>query len=155
MAIGARPLDERAVVAIIDGKMRDFRSVAGRIEVRHLRLDPYVETAATDPDVELAVQSGFIAHLASDLRDPVMVRTSDRKVFTCPPLAVRVLHDEPPEIHRAFVEGVFFRKLFRFFVPAAHEGGASWEAAEQVREIMQRHFAMQLVVAETLLDRAA
>jgi hypothetical protein len=79
----------------------------------------------------------------------------DRVVVTCPELATRVLGEEPPEIHRAFVEGAFFRKLFRFFVPATHEGAARWEANEQVREIMQRHFAFQLIVAETVLGDQA
>jgi hypothetical protein len=77
------------------------------------------------------------------------------EVFTCPPLALRVLADEPPEIHRAFVEGVFIRKLFRFFVPAAFEGGEHWEVTEQVRDIMQRHFAFQLVACETVLAKAS
>jgi hypothetical protein len=79
----------------------------------------------------------------------------DREVFTCPTLALRVLADEPPEIHRAFVEGAFLRKLFRFFVPAAFEGGQPWEAVEQVRDIMQRHFAFQLVACETVLGKAS
>ena len=85
----------------------------------------------------------------------MIVRLPDREVFTCPPLALRLLADEPAEIHRAFVEGAFLRKFFRFFVPATFEGGEDWEIVSQVREIMQKHFAFQLVACETVLGQAA
>jgi hypothetical protein len=155
MSIGARPLDSRGVVSIIDRKMADFRSVARTINVCYLGTEKYFEEARRDPDVRFAIESGFMSDLEDEWRDPVLVSVTGRIVTTCPPLALRVLREEPPEIHRAFVEGAFLRKLFRFFVPAAHEGGAPWEAVEQVREIMQRHFALQLVVTETVLGHAA
>lgn len=153
MSIGARPLRPGDVRAIIDRKMRDFRK--GHVDLRHLDVDPFLEAARDDPDVRLAIDTGFLSSLEDDLRDPVLCRIEDRVVVTCPPLAHRVLADEPAEIHRAFVEGAFFRKLFRFFVPATHEGGEPWEATSQVREIMQRHFAFQLVAVETVLDEAS
>jgi hypothetical protein len=155
MSIGARPLHERDVVAIIDRKMADFHHVAPKLQVRHLSLTPYLDAALEDPDVRFALDTGYMQAVEDELRDPVLVRQEDFVLYSCPPLARRVLSDEPPEIHRAFVEGAFMRKLFRFFVPAAHEGGEPWEAVEQVREIMQRHFAWQLVVTETLLERAS
>ncbi len=155
MSLGARPLGSRDVRAIIDKKMADFEHVSGGLRLLHLDIDTYLETAEDDPDVRMALETGFIEDLSEELRDPVIVELSDRVVYTCPPLAIRVLADEPPEIHRAFVEGAFFRKFFCFFVPAAHEGGARWEASEQVRDIMQRHFAFQLVVTETVLGKAS
>lgn len=155
MSIGARPLGPDGVRAVIERKIRDFEHVARNIRVRHLRIGPYFEAVRDDPDVRLALETGYIGSLEEDHRDPVVVFTGDRMLLTCPPLAAKVLADEPPEIHRAFVEGAFFRKLFRFFVPAHHEGGARWEESEQVREIMQRHFAFQLVVTEQVLDRAS
>lgn len=155
MSLGARPLDSRAVVAIIDRKMADFSHVARQIELRHLKLAAFAEAAPQDPDVRFGIESGYIQDFAGEWRDPVVVDPVERRLYSCPPLAVRVLADEPPEIHRAFVEGAFMRKFFRFLVPAAHEGGAPWEAVEQVREIMRRHFAWQLIVTETLLGQAA
>lgn len=155
MSLGARPLRERDVAAIFDRKMADFQHKARRLALRHLGLETYFDAALDDPDVRLALQTGFIDSVESDLRDPVLVRTEDHAVFTCPSLVLRVLASEPPEIHRAFVEGAFFRKLFRFFVPAAFEGGESWEVSQQVREIMQRHFAFQLVACETVLGKAS
>jgi hypothetical protein len=155
MSLGARPLRRRDVEAIFDRKMADFRHKARRLALHHLDIDTFVDAAGDDPEIRLAVDTGFISDLASDLRDPVLVRLSDHEVFTCPPLALRVLADEPAEIHRAFVEGAFFRKFFRFFVPATFEGGENWEIVSQVREIMQRHFAFQLVACETVLKQAS
>ena len=155
MSLGAHPLHRRDVEAIFDRKMADFRHKARRIVLHHMDVDSFVDAAAADAEIGLAVATGFIEDLASELRDPVVVRLHDYEVFTGPPLALRVLADEPPEIHRAFVEGAFLRKLFRFFVPATFEGGEDWEIVSQVREIMQKHFAFQLVACERVLGQAA
>src|SRR5947207_352730 len=128
MSIGARPLDERGVAAIFDRKLADFHHKARRLVVRHLDVGVYTDAASDDPDIGLELETGLI----DGIRDPVLVRLTEHSLFTCPPLALKVLVDEPPEIHRAFVEGVFLRKLFRFFVPAAYEGGESWEVTLQV-----------------------
>jgi hypothetical protein len=151
MSLGARPLDERAVARICDRKLADFHHKARRLVLRHVDLDVYSDAASDDPDISLELQTGLI----DSVRDPVLVRLEDHELFTCPPLAMKLLANEPPEIHRAFVEGVFLRKLFRFFVPATYEGGAGWEVSQQVREIMQKHFAFQLVVCETVLRKAS
>lgn len=134
--------------------MADFSSVARGIRVMHLGLESYYEAAKKDPDVLFELDTGFMTTV-EETRDPVLVAVGERRVTCCPPLIMRLLADEPPELHRPFVEGVFFRKLFRFFVPATHEGAPSWEAVRQVREIMQRHFALQLVAAEAVMSRAA
>jgi hypothetical protein len=155
MSIGARPLGEREVAAICERKLADFHHKARRLVLHHLPHEVFCDAASDDPDVRLALETGFINTISDDLRDPVLVRMDDREVFTCPPLALRVLADEPAEIHRAFVEGAFMRKLFRFFVPAAFEGGEAWQVTEQVRDIMQRHFAFQLVACESVLAKAS
>ena len=155
MSIGARPLGRRDVEAIFDRKMADFHHKATRLALRHLAMEPYFDAASEDPDIRFAVETGYMTNLAEDLRDPVIVRVEDGALLTCPHLALCVLAEEPAEIHRAFVEGVFLRKLFRFFVPAAFEGGEPWEVTEQVRDIMQRHFAFQLVACETVLAKAS
>lgn len=155
MSIGARPLGPDGVRAVIERKVRDFAHVARSVRIRYLPIEPFLEAVRDDPDVRLALETGYIGSLEDDHRDPVVVFPDDRLLLTCPPLAAEVLADEPPEIHRAFVEGTFFRKLFRFFVPAHHEGGARWEETEQVREIMQRHFAFQLIVTEQVLGQAS
>lgn len=155
MSLNARPLRRPEVEAIFDQKMADFHHKARRLRLEHLPAHRYYEAASEDPDVRLAIDTGFIEDFETDLRDPVIVRIEDYEVFTCPGLALRVLTDEPPEIHRPFVEGAFFRKLFRFFVPATFEGGESWEITQQVRDIMQRHFAFQLVACEAVLKKTA
>ena len=155
MSLNARPLRQAEVVAIFDRKMADFRHKAHRLALHHVDPSVYFDAASDDPDVRLALQTGFIETLEDDFRDPVLLRMEDAELFTCPTLALRVLTDEPAEIHRAFVEGAFLRKLFRLFVPATFEGGEPWEIAEQVRQIMQRHFAFQLVACETVLGQAS
>jgi hypothetical protein len=156
MSLAARPLRYRPEVqAIFDKKMADFQHKAKQLVLHHLEPSTYFEAAAEDPDVRLALDTGFIERLEADLRDPVIVRLDDNEVYTCPALVLKVLADEAPEIHRPFVEGAFFRKLFRFFVPATFDGGESWEVTQQVREIMQRHFAFQLVACESVLRRAS
>lgn len=155
MSLGARPLRQRDVEAIFDRKMADFHHKARRLVLHHMDVDSFIDAAAADAEIEFALSTGFIEDLASELRDPVVVRLHDFAVFTCPPLVLRVLADEPPEIHRAFVEGAFLRKLFRFFVPATFEGGEDWEIVSQVRAIMQKHFAFQLVACEMVLGQAA
>lgn len=155
MSLGARPLRQDDVQAIFERKMADFHHKARRLVLRHLDVPTFLDAAMDDPDIKLAVDTGFIEDIEADLRDPVIVRLHDHEVFTCPPLALRVLAEEPAELHRAFVEGAFLRKLFRFFVPATFEGGEDWEIVSQVREIMQRHFAFQLVACETVLRHVA
>ena len=155
MSIGARPLGERDVAAICERKMADFRHKAQQLVLHHLDPPTYFDAAFDDPDIKLAIDTGFIESLEDDLRDPVLIRLDSHRLFTCPTLATKVLTDEPPEIHRAFVEGAFMRKLFRMFVPAAFEGGEPWEVTHQVREIMQRHFAFQLVACESVLAKSA
>jgi hypothetical protein len=155
MSLKARPLRQVEVEAIFERKMADFRHKARQLVLHHVDPAVYYDAASDDPDVRLALDTGFIERLEDDFRDPVLLRMEDQELFTCPTLALRVLTDEPPEIHRAFVEGAFLRKLFRLFVPATFEGGDHWEIAQQVREIMQRHFAFQLVACETILERAS
>jgi hypothetical protein len=155
MRLGARPIDAHGARLIIDRKAADFRVPARGIQVLHLRPERFFESASRDPDVRFSLETGYMQDIAEELRDPVLVSVEERVVFTCPPLVPKVLSGEPPEIHCAFVEGAFMRKLFRFFVPATHDGGQPWEAVEQVREIMQRHFSLQLVVTETVLSEAA
>jgi hypothetical protein len=155
MSLNARPLSQREVAAIFDRKMADFQHKARGLVLRHLDADPYFDAASADPDISLELQTGFIESLEDELRDPVLVRVEENELFTCPLLVVKVLADEAPEIHRPFAEGVFLRKLFRFFVPATFEGGEAWEVTEQVRDIMQRHFAFQLVACESVLERAS
>lgn len=155
MSLGARPLRAREVERIWERKVSDFRHKARRLDLRHLDLDAYFDAASIDSEVRLAVETGFISDISTELRDPVIVRLEEMCVMTCPPLALRVLASEPPELHGAFVEGALLRKFLRFFVPAAHEGGEPWEVTAQVRDIMQRHFAFQLVACEEVLRPAS
>jgi hypothetical protein len=149
--MNARPLRRSDVEAIFDKKLADFHHKARKLVLHHVDLEVFSDAASDDPDIRLELDTGLI----DAVRDPVIVRLEDHELFTCPVLALNVLSDEPPEIHRAFVEGAFLRKLFRFFVPATYEGGQSWEVTQQVRDIMQKHFAFQLVACETVLGKAS
>jgi hypothetical protein len=151
MSMNARPLRRSDVEAIFDKKLADFHHKARQLVLHHVDLEVFSDAASDDPDIRLELDTGLI----DAVRDPVIVRLEDHELFTCPVLALNVLSDEPPEIHRAFVEGAFLRKLFRFFVPATYEGGESWEVTQQVRDIMQKHFAFQLVACETVLGKAS
>ncbi len=151
MSINARPLRPDEVQAVFDRKMADFQHKVRRLALHHVDLDIFFDAASEDPDIRFAIETGFMSDLEADMRDPVLLRTGDSELLTCPALALKVLATEPAEIHRPFLEGAFFRKLFRLFVPAAFEGGESWEVTQQVREIMQKHFAFQLVACESLL----
>jgi len=151
MSINARPLRRSDVEAIFEKKLADFHHKARSLVLHQVAFEVFSDAASDDPDVRLALDTGLI----ETVRDPVLVRLEDYQLFTCPVLAVAVLSGEPAEIHRAFVEGAFLRKLFRFFVPATYEGGESWEVTQQVREIMQKHFAFQLVACETVLGKAS
>jgi hypothetical protein len=148
-------LDERGVERVFDKKMADFQHKAHRLVLHHVEPVTFFDAASEDPDVRFALDTGFLASLEDELRDPVLIRVADGELLTCPVLALKVLANEPPELHRPFAEGVFLRKLFRLFVPAAHEGGEAWEVTQQVREIMQKHFAFQLIACEALLGQAA
>ena len=155
MSLGARPLDERGVERIFEKKMADFQHKAHRLVLHHVSPDAFFDAASDDPDIRFALDTGFVSDLVDELRDPVLIRTDNLELVTCPALVLKVLATEPPELHRPFAEGAFLRKLFRLFVPAAHEGGETWEVTQQVREIMQKHFAFQLIACEAVLDRAA
>lgn len=149
MSLGAVPLDERGVRSVIDRKMADFAHVV-TLTVRHVEYEEYLRIAARHPDIQFGLETGVLSDLAAELRDPVL---ADQDVlYTCPLLALQVLRGEPAEIHRPFVEGAFIRKLFLYFVPGRDR--SLWEAAGEVRTIMQRHFSLQLVVTEALLGAA-
>src|SRR5687768_12317405 len=109
MSLGAFPLDDRGVRAIIDKKMADFSHVAA-LTVRHVDHERYLELAAEHPDIKFGLDTGVLSDLSSELRDPVL---ADQDVlYSCPSLALTVLADEPPPLHAPFVEGAFMRKLF-------------------------------------------
>src|SRR5688500_15138011 len=101
MSLGARPLGERDVAAICERKMADFHHKAKHLRLVHVSRDSFIEAAAHDPNLRLEVETGFVTDLATELKDPVLIR--EDQVLTCPPLALHVLLDEPPEIHRPFV----------------------------------------------------
>src|SRR5687767_5767626 len=103
MSIGAHPLDGTGVRRIIERKMADFHRHASSIHVHFLEPDPYFDVARDDPDVRFAIDTGYFTELEAEFRDPVLVSVDTRTLYTCPRLALRVLHDEPPEIHRPFV----------------------------------------------------
>src|SRR5687768_13034551 len=110
MSLGAKPLRERDVAAICERKMADFQHKASHLALVHLDPQPYFDAAVDDPDIRFEIETGYLTDLSEELKDPVLLHKG-QQLFTCPVLALRVLADEPAEIHRAFVEGVFLRKL--------------------------------------------
>ena len=75
-----------------------------------------------------------------------MLADAVRQVVTvCPRLMVEVVEPEPPRIQRAYVEGAFLRRLFRFLVD-----GEGWEADAAVRDVMARHYPFHLAAVEAV-----
>lgn len=154
MSIDATPVSATEVEQIVRRKMVEFRADVHGINLNLMSHESYLQAAVNNPDIKFAMDTGLVTDLETELRDPSLTDWQHRCVVTCPELALAILKDEPAALHRPFVEGALLRRLLTFYVPAGTEG-ARWEAAAQVRQIMERHFSLQLVATEALIDRAA
>jgi hypothetical protein len=89
--------------------------------------------------------AGWFDDFEAEFREPVLTDVAAQVVTVCPPIMREIVEPEPPRIQRAYVEGAFLRRLFRFLVD-----GEGWELDAQVREVMARHFSFQLVAVEAV-----
>jgi hypothetical protein len=135
----------REVAACLHHKMGDYRPVLPDVQLRLLRTEPYLEAAHEHVEVQEHLALGWYRDFEAEFHEAVLTDVEHRAVTACPPMLSRLVDDEPPRIQRAYVEGVFLRRLFRFLV-----AGVGWEAEEQIREIMARHFPFHLVTVESV-----
>src|SRR5438132_2374347 len=125
--------------------MGDYRPVLPDVQLRLLRTEAYLVAARDDPGVQEHLALGWYDDFEAEFHEPVLANVDRPAVIACPPMFSVLVGDEPPRIQRAYVEGSFLRRLFRFLVP-----GVGWEADEQVRDVMARHFPFQLVAVESV-----
>lgn len=126
-------------------KWHDYRPVLPHATLHFLDRDVYLDTARADPRVADELACGLFDDFDAEFREPVLADTSTETVVVCPPLMREVVEPEPPRIQRAYVEGVFLRRLFRLLVD-----GAGWEIDVQVRDVMARHYPFHLVTVEAV-----
>lgn len=134
---------EQTVRSLVLGKWTDYRPVLPHASVRFLPRDEYLDAARGDPTVAVDLAAGWFADFAAEFRDPVLADADRQVVTVCPPIMAEVVEPEPPRIQRAYVEGAFLRRLFRFLVD-----GVGWEAESAVRDVMARHYPFHLVAVE-------
>src|SRR5438132_6842345 len=130
--------------------MGDYRPVLPDVQLRLLRTEAYLVAARDDPTVHEHLALGWYDDFEAEFREAVLADVTRNTVTACPPMLSRLVDDEPPRIQTAYVEGPFLRRLFRFLVV-----GVGWEADEQIREIMARHFPFHLVAVETVDGQGA
>ena len=141
----------RQVAALLEHKMAEYRPVLpGSVHLRLLRTDDYLTEARADPTVREHLDLGWYGDFDAEFREPVLADVDRQVVVACPPMFSRLVDEEPPRIQRAFVEGSLLRRMFRFLV-----AGVGWEADEQIRSIMARHFPFHLVTVESVEGTAA
>jgi hypothetical protein len=143
-------VNARDVARCLEHKMGDYRPVLPDVHLRLLRTEPYLAAARDDADVRDHVALGWYGDFDAEFREPVLADVEQRTVTACPPLYARLVEPEPARIQQAYVEGAFLRRLFRFLV-----AGVGWEADEQIRDIMARHFPFHLVAVESVEGTAA
>lgn len=140
----------RQVAAVIEHKMGDYRPVLPDVQLRLLRTEAFLAAARDDPGVQEHLALGWYADFDTEFREPVLADVERRSVTACPPMFSRLVDDEPLRIQTAYIEGSFLRRLFRFLV-----AGVGWEADEQIRAIMARHFPFHLVTVESVEGESA
>jgi hypothetical protein len=138
-------VSEGAVRTVVLGKWADYRPVLPDASVRFLPRDEYLDAARDDPIVGIELAAGWFDDFAAEFRDPVLADAVCRVVTVCPPLMAEIVEPEPPRIRRAYVEGAFLRRLFRFLVE-----GEGWEIDANVRDVMARHYPFHLAAVEAV-----
>ena len=138
-------MDTREIAGCLRHKMAEYRPVLPDVELHLLRTEPFLEAALAHSDVQQHLELGWYDDFEAEFRDAVLADVDRRTVTACPPMLHRLVHDEPRRIQEAYVKGAFLRRLFRFCVV-----GVGWEADEQVRDIMARHFSFLLVAVEAV-----
>lgn len=138
-------IHEQAVRTLVLGKWADYRPVLPDARVQFLSHDEYLDAARSDPTVGVELLCGWFEDFTAEFRDPVLADAARQVVTVCPPLMVERVQPEPPRIQRAYVEGAFMRRMFRFLVE-----GEGWEADAQVRDVMARHYPFHLAAVEAV-----
>jgi hypothetical protein len=138
-------MNAHEIAVCIEHKMGDYRPVLPDVQLRLLRTEPFLAAARDDPGVQEHLALGWYADFEAEFHEAVLADVERNTVTACPPMLSRLVDPEPPRIQQAYVEGSFLRRLFRFLV-----AGVGWEADEQIRDIMARHFPFHLVAVEAV-----
>ena len=139
-------MDVREATYLIDHRVRDYRPKLPRLQLRFLRKPAYLDAARDHPAFAEEITLGLLDDLETDLRHPIFATLTDHLLTACPEMVVQLLADEPRSLHHPYVDGAVLRELLLFF---ADEGDA-WQGRVQVREVMARHFPLQLIAAESV-----
>jgi hypothetical protein len=135
----------RQVAMCLEHKMGVYRPVLPDVRLRLLRTEAYLAAARDDRVVQQHLDLGWWDDFDVEFAEPVLADVDQGTVTACPPMYVRLVGSEPVRIQRAYIEGSFMRRMFRFLV-----AGVGWEADEQVRDVMARHFPFHLVTVESI-----
>jgi hypothetical protein len=138
-------MEERHIEGVILKKWSVYRPVLPTVQLRFLRREPYLEAARGDGTVRMQIDLGWFDDFEAEFHDPVLADLECELITACPSMLREAIDPEPPRIQRAFIEGAFMRRMFRFLV-----AGTGWEADEQVRDVMARHFPFHLVAVEAV-----
>ena len=136
---------EQTVRTLVLDKWADYRPVLPHASVRFLPRDAFLDAARGDPTIGAELAVGWFEDFESEFREPVLADAIAQLVTVCPPIMSEIVDGEPPRIQRAYVEGAFLRRLFRFLVE-----GEGWEADANVREVMARHYPFHLAAVEAV-----
>jgi hypothetical protein len=136
---------EATVRTLVLAKWGDYRPVLPRASLRFFDRESYLGAARDDPRIADELAVGWFEDFEAEFRDPVLADAEHEVVTVCPPIMREIVAGEPPRIQRAYVEGAFLRRLFRFLVE-----GEGWEADAQVRDVMARHFPFHLATVEAV-----
>jgi hypothetical protein len=138
-------MHEATVRTLVLRKWADYRSVLPHASLRFFDREPYLGAARDDPRIADELAVGWFEDFEAEFRDPVLADAEHEVVTVCPPIMREIVAPEPPRIQRAYIEGAFMRRFFRFLVD-----GEGWEADAQIRTVMARHFPFHLATVEAV-----
>jgi hypothetical protein len=138
-------VQEERIRTLVSHKWGTYRAVLPHATLRFLDREPFLDVARADPRVRDELVIGWFGDFEAEFREPVLADESREVVTVCPPIMREIVEPEPPRIQRAYVEGAFMRRMFRFLVE-----GEGWEVDAQVRDVMARHFPFHLAAVEAV-----
>jgi hypothetical protein len=138
-------MNQRDTVDLLTHRVKDYRPALPDLRLRLMRRPAYFHALKDHPPVAEQLALGLIEDLEAELRAPVFGTYAEHLLTACPELFVEILAEEPPRLHRPYVDGAVLRELLLFF---AEDDG--WQGRVTVRAVMARHFPLQLVAAEAV-----
>ena len=138
-------IEEPRICTLVQHKWAEYRPVLPHAQLRFLDRERYLDAARGDPRVRDELVLGWFDDFEAEFREPVLTDVVTETVTVCPPIMRQMIEPEPPRIQRAYVEGVFLRRMFRLLVD---DQGFGLDA--QVRDVMSRHYSFHLAAVEAV-----